>query len=158
MPIGHRGVSRSLAGAVLLIAAGASALAGCTAAAPPSIDPGARDPASGFPLGSFSKEVHDPVAGRLRLVWTFEPDGGYAEIPVALDGQTLDWPPIRGAWAADTDTVTIATTYPPGWGTSTHGWRLDRDELWTYLVESDNPEDVDWFTTLDTRPWLPLVR
>jgi hypothetical protein len=116
------------------------------------------DPGSGFPLGSFAKELQDPEAGRVRLVWTFEPDGGYAEIPFALDGQTLDWPPIRGTWAANRETVTVATTYPPGWGTSTHGWRLDRDELWTYLVGSDNPEDADWFTTLDTRPWLPLGR
>jgi hypothetical protein len=157
MPISQRGVSRSFAAALLLVATVASSVAACASAARPSTEPGALDPASGFPLGSFAKEVHDPVAGRLRLVWTFAPDGGYAEIPFALDGQTLDWPPIRGTWAADADTVTVTTTYPPGWGTSTHGWRLDRDELWTYLVGSDNPEDADWFTTLDTRPWLPLA-
>ena len=47
----------------------------------------ASDRAVGFPLGTFAKEISDPDLGHVRLVWTFEPDGRYAEIPFALDGR-----------------------------------------------------------------------
>ena len=76
-------------------------------------------------------------------------------MPVALDGQRLDIVPVRGTFTADADTVTIATTWPSDMGTSTHGWRLDGDRLWTFLKESTNPDDKDWFEGLDSRPWEP---
>jgi hypothetical protein len=111
--------------------------------------------ASGFPLGSFAKEVRLPDLGHIRLVWTFEPDGRYAEIPFALDGQTLLAPTVRGTYAVDDGTVTIATDYPPDWGTSRHGWRMDGDRLWTFFMDSDVPDDKDWFEGLDSQPWTP---
>jgi len=64
-----------LATALVVIAVGSC---GPTARFPP---PPGSDPASGFPLGRFAKEIDDPVSGRVRLVWAFEPDGRYAEIP-----------------------------------------------------------------------------
>lgn len=111
--------------------------------------------ASGFPLGSFAKELQDPGLGRVRLVWTFEADGRYTEVPFALDGQTLKTPTIRGRYAVDGETVAMATEYPLDWGTSRHGWRMDGDRLWTVFIESDVPEDKDWFEALDSRPWTP---
>ena len=155
MAIGHRRTSRSIAaGLVVLVLVGAS-VAGCGAGTRTTPPHGGFAPGSGFPLGSFAKELDDPQVGRVRLVWTFEADGRWAEIPLAVDGQSIDIPPIRGTWTADGETVTIATTYPPGIGTSTHGWRLDRDDVWTWLVASDNPDDQEWFQDLDSRPWVP---
>jgi len=142
-------------GLVALMAVTAS-LTGCATGTPTGPANGSFAPSSGLPLGSFAKELRDPHAGRVRLVWTFEPDGRWAEIPLALDGQAIDLPPIRGTWTADGETVTIATTHPPGIGTSTHRWRRDRDEMWTWFVASDNPEDQEWFENLDSQPWVPF--
>jgi hypothetical protein len=153
MPTGSRSISRSvsvLSGMVLAIGA---LTAGCAASAPgPSDHPVAP---SGFPLGTFSKELNDPELGRVRLVWDFEPDGRYAEIPMALDGQTLKAPTVRGRYSVDGSDVTIATDYPADWGTSRHAWRMDGDVLWTVFLESDVPEDKDWFEALDSQPWTP---
>jgi hypothetical protein len=153
MPTGPRSISRSasMLGGVLL--ATGVLVAACATSAPQS----SASPisSSGFPLGTFSKELTDPELGRVRLVWDFEPDGRYAEIPFALDGQTLKAPTIRGTYAVDGGTVTIAIEYPPDWGTSRHGWRMDGDLLWTVFVESDVPEDKAWFEALDSRPWTP---
>jgi hypothetical protein len=110
---------------------------------------------TGFPLGSFSKELDDPEVGRSLIVWTFTADGGFTEVPIALDGQRLDAFPVRGTFTADSETVTIMATYPPDMGTSTHGWRREGQRLWTFLLESSNPEDKDWFQALDSRPWEP---
>jgi hypothetical protein len=38
-----------------------------------------------------------------------------------------------------------------------HGWRVDGDRLWTFLIESDNPDDKEWFATLDVQPWRRLA-
>jgi hypothetical protein len=152
MPTGPRSISRSASAlGGILLAAGVLA-AGCSAASP------SRDHAvgpSGFPLGTFSKELSHPELGRVRLVWDFEPDGRYAEVPLALDGQTLNAPTVRGRYTVDGSTVTIATDFPPDWGTSRHGWRMDGDRLWTFFIESDVPDDKDWFEALDSRPWTP---
>jgi hypothetical protein len=153
MPTGPRSISRSASvlGGILLAT-------GVLVAACATSTPAPRDhpiSPSGFPLGTFSKELSDPELGRVRIVWDFEPDGRYVEVPFALDGQTLKAPTIRGTYAVDGETVTMATEYPPDWGTSRHGWRMDGDRLWTYFIESDVPGDKDWFEALDSRPWAP---
>jgi hypothetical protein len=154
MPLGTRSISRSTSCvvAVVLGLGLAVVVTACSATQTPS---GHQVTASGFPSGAFAKEVVDPELGRVRLVWRFEPDGRWAEIPLALDGQTLRMPTVRGSWVADAETVTVATDYPPGWGTSTHGWRLDGDRLWTFFKDSDVPDDKEWFESLDSRPWVP---
>jgi len=139
-----------LATALVVIAVGSC---GPTARFPP---PPGSDPASGFPLGRFAKEIDDPVSGRVRLVWAFEPDGRYAEIPFALDGQAMRFPTIRGTWAADAAELAIHVTDPPGISSTRHGWRRDGDLLWTHLISSDDPEDTDWFGALDVQPWRPV--
>jgi hypothetical protein len=111
---------------------------------------------SGFPLGTFTKEIRDPFLGRVRLAWTFAGDGRWAEVPEALDGQRLDAPVVRGSFGVTADTLTIATEYPPDWGTSEHTWRLEGRLLWTDFVSSDVDGDADWFAMLDTQPWVPL--
>jgi hypothetical protein len=153
MPTGPRSISRSasvLAGIAFAIGALAAA---CTPSQPSSGDHPVGP--SGFPLGTFSKEMSDPELGRVRFVWDFEPDGRYAEIPLALDGQTLLAPTVRGRYTVDGSNVTIATDYPPDWGTSRHAWRMDGDVLWTVFLDSNVPEDKDWFEGLDSRPWTP---
>jgi hypothetical protein len=145
MSLGLRRRSRAVTAPLVAFVAIATVLAGCATGARPIMAPGTVDAGSGFPLGSYAKEFTDPDVGRVRLVWTFEPDG-----------QALDTVPIRGTWTADPESVSIASSYPPGMGTSRHGWRLDRDELWTYFLSSDNPDDFDWFTNLDVRPWTPF--
>ena len=52
--------------------------------------------------------------------------------------------------------MTIATEYPPDWGTSRHGWRMDGDLLWTVFMDSDVPDDKDWFEALD-KPTVDAV-
>lgn len=113
---------------------------------------------NGFPLGSFAKQIDDPQAGRVRLVWTFESGGRWAEVPFALDGQTSIFPPVRGTWTVDGETVTIATDFPPGWGWARHAWRLVGDQLWTTYQSSDVPEDAGWFAMLDVEPWIRVDR
>ena len=153
MRTGPRSISRSASALVaIVLVAGILAASCATARAPSSEHPLG---ASGFPLGAFAKEVQLPDLGHIRLVWTFEPDGRYAEIPFALDGQTLMAPTIRGRYVVDGETVTIATEYPPDWGTSRHGWRMDGDRLWTFFMDSDVPEDKEWFEGLDSQPWTP---
>ena len=148
-------VGRHVAGWAAILLAVSVIVAGCAGAARRGAAQGS-DPASGFPLGAFTKEIDDP-SGRVRLVWTFEPDGRFAEIPQALDGQTLDWPTVRGTWTADADTVTIVVSFPDDHGTMRHGWRVDGDQLWTSLISSDNPSDTEWFGTLDVQPWRRLA-
>lgn len=152
MPSGPRSISRSASVLVVLVLV-AGIAASCTTARVPSSEHSIAP--SGFPLGAFAKEIQHPDLGRIRLVWTFEPDGRYAEIPFALDGQTLLAPTVRGTYAVDGGTVTIATDYPPDWGTSRHGWRMDGDRLWTFFMDSDVPDDKDWFGSLDSQPWTP---
>ena len=153
MPTVLRSISRSASVQVWILFAVGVLAAACTVSAPaPSDHPIGP---SGFPLGTFSKELDHPELGRIRLVWDFEPDGRYAEIPLALDGQTLLAPTVRGRYMVDGSNVTIATDYPPDWGTSHHAWRMDGDVLWTVFIESDVPDDKDWFEALDSRPWTP---
>jgi hypothetical protein len=146
--------------AVLLIAAVVvSLVAGCGPSIEPTIRPGASaHPTlpSGFPLGSFAKDLGDPFLGRIRLVWTFGPDGRWSEVPFAIDGQTLRVPTVRGMYAIDGETVTITTDYPAGWGTSAHRWQVVGPYLWTAFVTSDVPEDAGWFEMLDDRPWTAV--
>jgi hypothetical protein len=153
MPTGARSISRSASVLGGIVLATGVLVAACGSSAPPPSDHAVG--ASGFPLGTFSKELSDPELGRVRLVWDFEPDGRYAEIPLALDGQTMKAPTVRGRYTVDGETVMIATDYPPDWGTSRHGWRMDGDVLWTVFLESDVPDDKDWFEALDSRPWTP---
>ncbi len=153
MPTGPRSISRSASALGGILLATGVLVAGCTASAPVASDHPVGP--SGFPLGTFSKVRSDPELGRVRFVWDFEPDGRYAEIPLALDGQTLMAPTVRGRYTVDGSTVTIATDYPPDWGTSRHAWRMDGDALWTVFLESDIPDDKDWFEALDSRPWTP---
>ena len=153
MPTGPRSISRSASALGRILIATGVLVAGCTGSAPTPRDHPLGP--SGFPLGTFSKELSGPELGHVRLVWDFEPDGRYAEIPFALDGQTVRTPTIRGTYVVDGDTVTIATEYPPDWGTSRHAWRMDGDVLWTVFLESDVPDDKDWFEGLDSRPWTP---
>jgi hypothetical protein len=154
MPMGPRSTSRSVSTLGAIVLAAGVAVASCTTSGGAPSNAHAIAP-SGFPLGTYSKEFSDPELGRVRFVWDFEPDGRYAEIPFALDGQTLKAPTVRGTYTVDGETVTIATDFPPDWGTSRHGWRMDGDALWTVFLESDVPEDKDWFEGLDSRPWTP---
>ncbi len=138
-------------GAVGLVVA--VVLAGCAREAPPGHGHDAR---TGFPYGVYGKDMDDAELGRIRLEWVFGPDGRWAEVPIALDGQPQLAPVVRGTYTVDGEEVTIATSWPAGWGTSTHRWRLDREDLWTAFVSSDVPGDAGWFATLDQQPWRPL--
>jgi hypothetical protein len=153
MRTGPRSISRSsLILGVVALAAGALVAACASTRVPSSEHPTA---ASGFPMGGFTKELTDIELGHVRLVWTFEPDGRWTEVPFALDGQTLRAPASRGRYAVEGSIVTLAVEYPPDWGTSSHGWRMDGDQLWTFFMDSSVPEDRDWFEALDSRPWTP---
>lgn len=137
-------------GRVVALIALTALLTACGPRAAP-IDPGIGP--DGFPLGSFTKDVVDPEFGKIRLAWTFGIDGRWTEVPFALDGQTLPFPAVRGTYTVDRNVVTIATNYPPDWGTARHEWRLDGDRLWTTFVSSDVDGDADWFAVLDISPW-----
>ena len=152
-PVRTREIPRSALRVLPAVVAVALVVAACgTAARVPSAR---QATTSGFPAGAFAKEMEDAELGHVRLVWRFEPDGRWAEIPLALDGQKLRAPVVRGTYVVDGDEVTLATEYPPGWGTSQHGWRLDGDQLWTFFMESDVPDDKEWYQSLDSRPWVP---
>ena len=147
------GPGRSRGMTLALVSAIASlALSGCVAASAP---PSGRDAATGFPFGVYSKEMTDPDLGRVRLDWIFGPDGRWAEVPIPLDGQPQRSPVVRGTYRVEGDLVTIATTWPPRWGTSEHRWWVDGDDLWTAFRASDVPGDAAWFAGLDSRPWRP---
>ena len=129
---------------------------GAWLAACSSHTPGPPDPtiaASGFPIGSYVKDFVEPQFGPGRIAWTFAPDGRWAEVP--LDGAPVGASPVRGTYTVDGDVVTIATDYPPGFGTNSHRWRIEDGLLWTTFQSSDNPEDAGWFTMLDRAPWVP---
>jgi hypothetical protein len=128
-------------------------VAACASDSPPSHG---TDPASGFPRGVYAKEIDEPELGRIRLEWVFAPDGRWAEVPVPLDGQPQRAPVARGTYRVDGDAVTVAISWPPGWGTSTHRWRLDGDALWTTFVRSDVDGDAAWFGSMDIKPWRPV--
>lgn len=159
MRIGHWALKR-FALAVLLMGVAAMVVAGCGAPVDPAKRTGDASSGpvtkSGFPIGSFAKEVQEPQHGRIRLVWTFEDGGRWAEVPFALEGQSLNVPAVRGTYTVDGDTVTLATEFPPDWGTSHHTWRLEDDRLWTSFISSTNPDDADWFRALDDRPWISI--
>jgi hypothetical protein len=140
------------AATIALLGATAVLVLACGSAPAPSRG---VDPATGFPLGAFSKEFMDPELGRMRIDWVFAADGRWAEVPFPLDGQPQRAPVVRGTYRVDGDALTVATEWPPGWGTSRHRWRLDGDDLWTSFESSDVAADADWFATLDTRPWQP---
>lgn len=129
-----------------------AALAGCSARAPGAPDPTIA--ASGFPFGTYTKDFVEPQLGPARIAWTFEADGRWAEVP--LDGAPVGATPIRGSYTVDGDVVTIATNYPPDFGTSRHVWRIADGRLWTTYQSSDFAEDADWFAMLDPIPWIPL--
>lgn len=108
----------------------------------------------GFPVGTFAKEFLDPFLGRMQINWTFDPSGRWAEIPIALDEQAIGATVVRGRYIVEGESVTIASDYPPGIGTSRHAWRLDGDRLWTTFESSDNEDDAEWFAMLDPAPWI----
>lgn len=129
-----------------------AALAGCSARVAGSPDPSIS--ASGFPIGTYVKDFVEPQFGPARIAWTFEADGSWAEIP--LDGAPIGAKPIRGSYAVSGDVVTIATEYPPDFGTSSHAWRFVDGRLLTRYQSSNIPEDADWFAMLDPIPWIRL--
>ena len=155
-----RGVLSRFVLSVLLTGATTLMTAACgvpVARTPPTSDASANPVTpAGFSLGSFAKEINDPERGRVRLVWTFEEGGRWAEVPFALEGQSLDVPAVRGTYTVEGDTITLATEFPPDWGTSRHTWRVEGDRLWTAFISSTNPEDADWFRGLDDRPWISI--
>ena len=57
---------------------------------------------AGFPLGSFSKELTEPIDGHVRVVWTFAPDGRFTEVQFALDfsDKLAHITPRDGQWEA----------------------------------------------------------
>lgn len=154
------GLPATIGQVVLPIGLAAAIVVGCAAPIPTAGGGGAAPvlTSSGFPLGSFAKDVQDPDFGRVRLVWTFEDGGRWAEIPFALDGQTIKMPTVRGTYAIDGSAVTLATEFPPDWGTSHHTWRLEGDRLWTSFISSTIDGDADWFRGLDSRPWIWVGR
>ena len=86
MRTGPRSISRSASMLVVIVfVAGYPVAASCASARVPSSE---HPIGAGVPAGGFAKEIQHPDLGHIRLVWTFEPDGRYAEIPIALDGQT----------------------------------------------------------------------
>ena len=108
----------------------------------------------GFPTGVFSKTFVDPFLGSVRLSWTFEPDGDWAEVPEATAGQTLQTGPARGRYVVDGDLLTIEVDAPSFWGWHRHRWRLDGDRLITSYDDSELPEDAEFFAMLDRQPWV----
>ena len=130
----------------------AAVLAACSGHVPGPPDPSIA--ASGFPVGTYVKDFIEPQFGPTRIGWTFDPDGNWAEIP--LEGAPIGAPPIRGTYTVSGDVITIATSYPPDFGTSRHAWELRDGRLWTTYRSSDLPEDADWFAMLDPIPWVPL--
>lgn len=155
---GEHGGRRRRRGLGLLLAT--LVMAGCgfvpSDPAPPDSSIAAGIAAAGFPVGTYSKVFEDPPGRRVRLAWTFGPDGRWAEVPTALDGQTLPGGPIRGTYRIDGDRLTIATNYPPDFGTSEHTWRIEGSSLWTTFVSSELEGDQEWFAMLDPMPWVPL--
>lgn len=144
---GRRGALLAAAAVLLVVVAAA-----CTAssATPP---PAGVDPRTGFPTGTFVREFTDPSVGRVRIMWVFDRDGRWAEVPDTVNDEARQIPPARGTYTVDGDTFRIATDYPPGWGTSQHRWRLDGELLWTRYLSSDNPDDEGWFGLQDHLPW-----
>ena len=135
--------------AICLVVAAMLAACSTRVAGPP--DPTIA--ASGFPVGSYFKDFIEPEFGPTRIAWTFEPDGSWAEI--LLEGAPIGVPPIRGTYTVSGEEVTMATEYPPNFGTSRHAWRFVDGRLWTTYRSSDNPEDAGWFAMLDPLPWIP---
>ncbi|MEO6206899.1 MAG: hypothetical protein ABIP77_02945 [Candidatus Limnocylindrales bacterium] len=112
---------------------------------------GATD--EGFLLGAVAKDLEHPVFGRFRLIWIFAGDGRWAEVPVALDGQTIRIPAVRGTFVLDGQKLTLTPDFPPGLAPSDHAWRVEDDTLRTTFA-SGAPEDEDWFrSVVDGAPW-----
>ena len=128
------------------------ALSGCAAGdAPPQA--GVRP--DGFPTGVFYKSIADPDVGPVRLSWVFDADGDWAEVPESTAGRTLPWPVLRGRYQIDGDLVSIAVNAPAfAVASHRHHWELEGDRLITTFVESDHPDDIDWFHMLDRQPWV----
>ncbi len=111
--------------------------------------------ADGFPLGALAKELEHPEFGRFRLIWIFEADGRWAEIPIALDGQRIMLPPVRGTFEIDGTTLTLVPDFPPGWAPTQHTWEMQDGSLQTTFA-SGTPEDEGWFrSVVDGEPWRP---
>ena len=109
----------------------------------------------GFPTGVFAKSIVDPEVGPVRLSWVFEADGDWAEVPESTAGRTLTWPVLRGRYTVDGDLLSINVDAPAATVAShRHHWELEGDRLITSLVDSDNPDDIDWFHMLDQQPWV----
>jgi hypothetical protein len=156
-PARQRGRHRRAAISELVLAFGALVIMNaCSSPTGTPLVGGLTNGQSGFPLGSFAKAFREPEQGHIRLIWTFGEDGRWTEVPVALDGQTIMAPPIRGRYSVTGDEVTIEVTWPPDWGTSRHTWRWTGDGLWTAFESSTAPADADWFALLDTQPWTPV--
>ncbi len=110
----------------------------------------------GFPLGAVAKDLEHPGLGRFRLIWIFKGDGRWAEVPVALDGQTLRLPPLRGTFVLDGATLTLKPDFPPGMTPSNHAWQVEGATLRTTFA-AGAPEDEDWFlSVVDGAAWRPV--
>lgn len=140
---------RRIRALILVLTVGVAGCLGTTATPPPA---GVRP--DGFPTGVFAKSFVDTDLGPVRLSWTFGPDGDWAEVPEATAGQTLQTGPARGRYAVDGDLLTIEVDAPSFWGWHRHQWLLDGDRLVTSYVDSELPEDADFFAMLDRQPWI----
>jgi hypothetical protein len=128
------------------------AVSGCAAGdAPPPA--GVRP--DGFPTGVFAKSIVDPDFGPVRLSWVFDADGDWAEVPESTAGRTLPWPVLRGRYEIGGDLLSVSVDVPAfAVASERHHWELQGDRLITTFVESDNPDDTDWFHMLDEQPWV----
>lgn len=128
------------------------AVSGCAAG---DVPPPTGVRPDGFPTGVFSKSIMDPEVGPVRLSWVFDADGDWAEVPESTAGRTLPWPVLRGRYEIDGDLLSISVDAPaPTVAYHRHHWELEGDRLITSFVESDNPDDIDWFHMLDEQPWV----
>ena len=108
----------------------------------------------GFPTGVFAKEFDDELLGPVRLSWVFAEDGGWAEVPEARAGQSMNTGPARGRYVVEGGLLTIEVDRPTFWGWTRHTWRLEGDQLITTYDSSELPFDEEFFATIDHLPWV----
>jgi hypothetical protein len=150
-------------------------IAGCggpAGSAPPAAatqaPPTAATSSSGFPIGTFTKEitaedyaaagVNDPAVGNNtgRFTMVFGPDGTWTG---ALDsgGATQVNPVFRGTYSVTGGDLALTTTYPNEYaGAVSHfAWRVDAAGLWTTITSSPDPLELLLAKAIDAEPWVP---